>query len=422
MPLEQFDVIEPEDEKPKRKPKGKPKRRPLYIPREIQLGVLVGLAGIVVGLLLMSQPARPGTVLPTLAPLPTGRPPMTTVLETPAAGPTTIAEHIYNLTWSPDGKTMAVITSQGGRLYNADYLMQSPTLLTGYTGLPTRAAFSPDGKSVAALSVLYGSRSDQASGHITVWELSPSSAAYQPPGIALRGTFDTGDGYLDSLDWSPDGKAVVAAGRMSRVAVWDLGTDRRNLLETGMSGVNSIWFTGDNALLGMGYISHEDASKGYWAEGYALQWAQLGNGAAPATQLRMKDDQFGLADANDLSRLNGGAQAIVNHLLEQAAGVKSAFPGWLPGRIEPRLNDLSPGGQWVAIAYGEYARHNSWEYTFVGVWRRGDLNALWTTEYAGRVNALAFRPDGAALAIGTDDGLVELRDTISGSVVSALRI
>src|SRR5258707_11922179 len=60
--------------------------------------------------------------------------------------------HIQDLTWSPDGKTIALGTSSGVWLYAADNLQAMPRFLAGHTDDVTSVAFSRDGLLLASAS------------------------------------------------------------------------------------------------------------------------------------------------------------------------------------------------------------------------------------------------------------------------------
>lgn len=109
---------------------------------------------------------------------------------------------------SPDGKTLAFVSSRGtGRahIWLLDLASRRAHLLTPNSGSDFRPAWSPDGKWIA-----FSSDRDSNASHLPGrWELLQSLSVYviRPDGSDLR-RVTRGRGVAGSPRWSPDGKRI----------------------------------------------------------------------------------------------------------------------------------------------------------------------------------------------------------------------
>ncbi len=196
---------------------------------------------------------------------------------------------INEITYSPDGKYLAVAASIGIWLYDMK-TYQEVALLTGNAGPVSSVAFSPDGSTIV---------SGYDSGGILVWEVKTgkrkqtlptvqewvSSVAFSPdgktiasggaceeglcPGITLL-DIQTGEQLKSfgglyttlSLSFSPDGKTLASSGDEwnSNVRLWDVQTgellrtlEKRTAFED-FEGrdVNSVVFSPDGNMIASG--------------------------------------------------------------------------------------------------------------------------------------------------------------------------
>ena len=108
--------------------------------------------------------------------------------------------------FSPDGRLIAVGLKNGGIAFrDAQTLMPSGAPLRETGGEVEALAFSPDGATLAGVT---------SSGTTTVWDVSSRSLRYEP--------FFAG---LDAhVGFSPDGKTLATSGSGGGVAFWDVET------------------------------------------------------------------------------------------------------------------------------------------------------------------------------------------------------
>jgi WD40 repeat protein len=143
-----------------------------------------------------------------------------------------------SVAFSPDGK--AVVAAGGTRLKGAEAaaVVRHWEVATGTPMAPLAApplnyfwsvAYRPDGKAVAALGGRFGDK-NEVGARIAVWDPATGKAVGPELKVADGERFST-------LAFSPDGKAVAAAGPgadAGMVAIWDVATgDRKANLRAG---------------------------------------------------------------------------------------------------------------------------------------------------------------------------------------------
>ena len=160
-----------------------------------------------------------------------------------------------NLAWSADGRYLAVAVSnsaagpvpprngsQGAEII--DVVSGKKLRRIRHAMDLTAVAFSPDGRTLFAGST---------DGRLHAWSL--------PDGRWLR-SFDWGQGIVQTLSLSPDGRLLAGAGMGSGVTakVWDAASGQlRQSLGSSNPGVNQIAFSPDGRFLAVGLSTHGSA-------------------------------------------------------------------------------------------------------------------------------------------------------------------
>ncbi|MFN6572300.1 N-acetylmuramoyl-L-alanine amidase [Dendronalium sp. ChiSLP03b] len=125
---------------------------------------------------------------------------------------------VKNASFSPDGKRIVTITSDG----SARIWLVQPLPLQGYLG-----NFSPDGKHILTISL------DRTA---TVWDISGQQIA------TLQGNQD----IVNSASFSPDGKHILTVSLNKTAKVWDISGQQIATLEGHQDIISSASFSPDS--------------------------------------------------------------------------------------------------------------------------------------------------------------------------------
>ncbi|HYT92752.1 MAG TPA: sigma-70 family RNA polymerase sigma factor, partial [Gemmataceae bacterium] len=137
------------------------------------------------------------------------------------------------ISWSADGKTLAVASADGKGVHLLDPARATVTRTLATRDVVYAAVFSPDGKLFAA-----GGHDREGNNYFgRLWEVGT--------GKELR-RFANGNASLRALAFSPDGKMQAGGGDDARLRLWDVGTGQlRRAFEPDGRGVRSVAFAPD---------------------------------------------------------------------------------------------------------------------------------------------------------------------------------
>ncbi len=162
--------------------------------------------------------------------------------------------HSYSaLAFSPDGKLLAVGGSRaddtGAPREMTPIVIWDPATgkekltLKGQPGTIYGVAFSPDGKTLAVVSTLTGERVGLSGvGHARLWDVDSGKDL-----IELKGD----PGPVWQVSFAPNGKLVATGGADGNVRLWDPATGKELAkLNLGTPVVNALAFSSDGKLIG----------------------------------------------------------------------------------------------------------------------------------------------------------------------------
>ena len=368
--------------------------------------------------------------------------------------------YIRDVTFSPDGNTLAVGTGIGTWLYDASTLREL-ALLTGHTRGVGSVLFSPDGTKLVS-----------AGGHIVkLWSI--------PTGENLA-TFIDDTNWVISVALSPDGSLIAAGSHESfnpgRITLWDVETrtniatflgdtndfsaltfspDGRRLASGSYNGEIKIWDveTGQNTVLAghadtvLSVAFFPDGTKIVSAGGYDDNTIKLWDIATGNPILTMRTSAvnsialspdgtqiasaegfkigrirlWDVATGNRIATLSGytsgvGSVAFSSDSTKVVSGAKDkTIKVWdvlthtaIATLEDPEFSEV------VLLPDGTTLAANSRKNKDVKLWDVATGQNTATLKHTDVVVSLVFSSGGTTLALGTDKGTVKLWDVATG--------
>jgi WD40 repeat protein len=313
---------------------------------------------------------------------------------------------VYNLAFSPDGKTLATGSYQRRetRLWNVGSWTQKTTL-AGSTGVMFIMAFSPDGQTLATAT---------ADNSLRLWNSSTGALIWSIPGRSKH------------VEFSPDGQLVASTnGKTVRINAAGNGLTRFNL--TGhTTGVEIVAFSIDGSVL----ASSAGQQLHLWdpVKGYLKAVLQNNHGRiyclSPVDQLLAAVGHDGIARIWDAQKANlkasltghneiiwqsdfsrdgkflatGGKDGSVRVWDIQTSAQVAEFRGSSGSGLQ-----FSPSGKLLAAA--NFPPDHS-----VHLRSMPSMELAATAPHPTRVQRLAFSPEGRWLATACDDGNTRIWD------------
>lgn len=235
----------------------------------------------------------------------------------------------------------------------------------GHFGRVAGVAVSPGGQFVGTAS------SDSTA---RIWDIASERGA-------LKSILTGHTGQVHTIEFSPKGLYVVTASRDGKAIVWQTDRGRQVAVLAGHEGDvrGAVFSTAGRRVL----TYSEDGTARIWDPGTTAELRVLAHQKAPlidvdvarSRRLRVTTDEDGIARV-----WSPGARTVV-----------------LPAR-KVRDTALSPDGMLIATASGD---------RFARIWNREGVSTL-SFRVPGRVDAVAFSPDGRTLATAGVRGIVLL--------------
>ncbi len=304
------------------------------------------------------------------------------------------------IAFSPDGSRLALATSMGVWLYDAE-TFDELALLTGHAGEVTTVAFSPDGtKLAAALGRMWP-------GTLELWEVETGQ------NIA---TFQAQEGSVDSVAFSPDGTKLAWAGRL-----WDVQTGQK--LDTLHDNkLFEVAFSPDGKILAGTGISAVERTRAGVVQLYDVETGQLINTltATQPTELSEWTKRVeSIAFSPDGQLLASGSVS------DGAVRLWDVKTGQTTATFTEKLGDgnsisvvFSPDGTKLAVGSAEGIKLLEVP-TGKHIYTRQHID-IGELEFSLAVFSVAFSPDGRKLASASWDG-VKLWDVETGGNISTLQ-
>ena len=305
------------------------------------------------------------------------------------------------IAFSPDGRRLAVATSMGVWLYDAE-TFDEIALLTGHKEEVTVVAFSPDGTKLASASGFH------FLGTLKLWAVETGQNI---------DTFQAKGGSTDSVSFSPDGKVLAWADRL-----WDVDTGQQ--LDTPLDKkLFEVVFSPDGKILAGTGINTVERTRAGVIKFYEVETGRIINTLTATQQTNWNESSkrvSSIAFSPDGRLLaSGSADDGTIRLWDVETGQNTAtFP------VKPETGSsmlcvaFSPGG--AKLAVGSAAGLKLLEVsTGEHIYTRQHID-IGELEFAAYIFSVAFSPDGTKLASASWDG-VKLWDIETGQNLATLR-
>jgi eukaryotic-like serine/threonine-protein kinase len=291
---------------------------------------------------------------------------------------------IFAVRFSPDGKLLAIATDKEFGLWDTYTWQRRVRSFQHYHGAPLSEAiaFSPDG-SLLAVGMAWGS--------VHVLETATGKPHCQP---LHQGRSDNPrDEQIMGVAFSPDGKRLVTGSRHNTARLWDMHTGQPH--GEVMKHQEHVW--------GVAFSPKGNLVATASYDGTARLWdAETGTPRGPP--LRHEGPVAAVAFHADGSLLATCSFDTTARLWNTATGQAVGTPLRHQGAV--RAMAFSRDNQSLATASGDRTAR---------LWRIKPENPqLWSARHSDRVYDVAFSADGKDLLTGTDDGLVQLLDAGTG--------
>ena len=303
--------------------------------------------------------------------------------------------------FSPDGNRLAVATSMGVWLYDAE-TFDEIALLTGHKEAVTAVAFSPDGTKLASVSGFH------FPGTLKLWDVKIGQNI---------DTFQVERGSTDSVSFSPDGKILAWADRL-----WDIETGQQlDILQD--NRLFDVAFSPDGKILAGTGISAIGRTRAGVIKLYDVEIGQLINTLAATQRTKLSESTkriSSIAFSPDGQLLvSGSANGGTIKLWDVETGRNTAT---FTEKPEPESSMLcvvfSPDS--TKLAVGSVAGIKLLEVpTGEHIYTRQHID-FGKLESPVRIFSVAFSPDGTKLASASWDG-VKLWDVETGQNITTLR-
>ena len=310
----------------------------------------------------------------------------------------------YDISFSPDGRTVAIGSSNDGwgsiRFYDVttgkhlrtiedartternDILTAQASVYVGIYGGVGSVSFRLDGKTLA---------SGHSDGKIRIWNVDTGE---------LLKMWTAHVSGIKNISFHPNGKTLASSGRLDgKIRIWNADTGELLHTLTGHSGwIHDFSFSPDGKTLAS---ASRDETVGIWNVDTGELLHTLTGHSGSVVSVSFRPDGQTLVSASEDATVRIW-DAIAGTFLRTL----TRHTGWIESV------SFSPDGRTLASGSRDET---------VGIWNVDTGEQLHTfTGHTGSVNTVAFRPDGQVLASGSSDNSIRFWDPDTGDHLRTL--
>lgn len=293
---------------------------------------------------------------------------------------------INDLTWSPDGTMLAVVSPLGVWIYDSKDLKSSPHLLEDHTRDVLGVIFSPDGK-----TILSGSQD----GTVKIWDVATVSLKRT---LMLWNDFshEVGDAPREKEVWSiafsPDGTLLAAGAYDGSISLWNATAgSKKSVLHGHKRQISTLAFSPDGSLLASNSV-----------DGTIIVWDVEKGSKRFSISAQTSEQRFAFSlDRSTLAVAYGGSDTPVQ-LFDTVSGEEKAV--------------LAEHKQVISVVFSQNGLITSDLNGKLQLWDPVSGTSKVINDKAGWITKLAVSPDGTTLASNEWHGVLQLWDMHTGSL------
>lgn len=317
-----------------------------------------------------------------------------------------------DISWSPDGETLALVDGEVVSLW--DPTEDKPVrILQGHASPILNVSWSPDGNGLVT--------SDRG-GEVKIWDVQSSDS---PP------QFEVGE-TIQTLDWLSDNETLVVKQKDATSSFWNALDGQRLKIEPPISTGEQLW-SPDRRLVAAFERTWADVPEVRVLDAADDTVHAIWHGDTRARILKVgwSKDRTMLAIATQ-PRVGERVEieVVIWNVDNEQAVSEWSYVGPLNGSIYDKLQIIwGPAGNRLAVnALGTIGDDGLplWQGHVYVVDVEQGVTVLkhnvggWS--HGSDVKALAWQPDGSAVAAGTKDGMIEAVEVDSGRTVFSTRL